>query len=558
LLQALVIVAAGLWIYWPVLHGDWVWDDNSLISQNALVHDPAGLWKIWLEPTSLIDYQPLKVSMEWLEWYLWDNDTLGYHLINVILHLVSALLVWKLLRKFNLRWAWLGGLIFAVHPVMIESVAWISELKNTLSLPPFLLAMIFYLDYEEHGNWRDYILALGLFLAAMLCKTTMVMFPVIILLYACWRRGRIVWNDIKSSAPFFGLSLVMGLVTIWFLQHHAMGQEIIPLGGIFSRLALVGLTISFYFSKCFLPTGLLPIYPQWPVDPPSLMEFLPWPILGGVLWWLWTKRCSWGRHALLGLGFFLINLLPFMGFTAGSYMNFTWVMDHFLYIPIIGLIGLVVAALGQMKEKLPAVARPYGIGMVAIVMALLAWESHGYSGMFINEETLWTYTLEHNPEAWPAHNNLGKALLQKGEVHEAMEQFEQTLKINPDYDVAHYNLGNALIQTGRIAEAIDQYKQALRINPDYTEAHDNLGVALFQTGQTSEAMSQVERALQIKSDDAEAYYNLGYMLAQTGQASEAMKQYEQALRINPNFAAARNNLTRLQTLQKNAPAKNSQ
>ena len=202
-LPAVLIVLAGLWAFYPALSGEWLWDDGSLVARNALVHDPAGLWKIWFEPSRLIDYFPLKVSVEWLEWHLWQNQTFGYHLTNIVLHILSALLIWRLFGKLGMRLAWLGGLIFAVHPVTVESVAWISELKNTLSLPPLLLAMGAWVDYEEKGNRKDYFLALGLFLVAMLCKTSMVMFPMVILLFDWWKRGRIGWKDLKASLPFF-------------------------------------------------------------------------------------------------------------------------------------------------------------------------------------------------------------------------------------------------------------------------------------------------------------------------------------------------------------------
>jgi hypothetical protein len=314
LLQALVIAATVLWIYWPALHGDWLWDDNIDITNNSITQSPSGLWSIWFEPGSQLDYYPIKQSVQWVQWHLWGMDTLGYHLTNVLLHIVGALLVWRLLSKFGLRLAWLGGLIFAIHPVQVESVAWIAELKNTLSLPPFLLAMCAWIDYEERGKSKDYWLALGLFLAAMLGKLSVVLFPLVVLLYAWWRRGRIGWNDLKASLPFFGVSLLVGLITIGTgIWDHRFGHPdpgAVPVGGLLARLVAVGLSLSFCFSKSFLPVGLLPIYPKWPIDPSSPVQYLPWLVLGGTIYWFWTKRQSWGRHALLGLGFFLINLGP--------------------------------------------------------------------------------------------------------------------------------------------------------------------------------------------------------------------------------------------------------
>jgi Kef-type K+ transport system membrane component KefB len=474
LFQVLLIIGAVFWIYWPAVHGDWLWDDDYLIEHNDLIHDPEGLERAWFSPADLIDYFPLTVSLEWLEWQIWPDNTFCYHLSNIILHLCSALLVWRLLGKLGLRRAWLGGLLFAIHPVMVESVAWIAELKNTLSLPFFLLAVGAWIDYDRRRTLDYYFLALALFLVAMLCKTTMVMFPVIILLYAWWKRGRIGWNDLLASAPFFAISLALSLALISLLR-YGVGQEFIPLGGFFSRMACAGLSLSFYFSKCFLPVNLLPIYPQWNIDPPSPAQFLPWLVLGGALYWLWSKRHEpWARHVLLGFGFFLINLAPFVGFRTISFMRFTWVMDHFLYLPIIGLIGLAVAAWGQVEERLGAPTRPYAVGGVVLVMALLTFGSHRYAKIFINSKTQWTYTIRHSPNAWPAYNDLGNVLFNAGQLPEAKVQYEEALRLNPNYPEAHNNLGIILAKSGRPAEAIEQFEEALKLCPALESAQENL------------------------------------------------------------------------------------
>jgi tetratricopeptide (TPR) repeat protein len=554
LVKALLITSTAFWIFSPAFHGDWLWDDGLLIRNNGLIHDPAGLWKIWFEPGKLVDYLPITASVEWVEWHLWHENTLGYHLVNVLLHVLGALLVWRLFNKFNLRLAWLGGLLFAIHPVVVESVAWISELKNTLSLPFFLLSMCAWIDYDRLGKRKDYFRALGLFLVAMLCKATMVMFPVVILLYAWWRRNRIGWNDLKACAPFFAVSLVLGLVTLEFL-HPAMGVKSVPLGGFTSRLALAGLSIAFYFSKCVLPLGLLPIYPKWIIAPPSLAQFLPWPILIGTIIWCWNNRITWGRHALLGLGFFLINLAPFVGFTQAAYMSFTWVMDHVLYLPLIGLIGLAMAACGQIDKKPPQSLRPLGIGTIVIVLALLAAESHGYAKIFISQENLWTYTLRGNPDSDVAHNNLGVAFLNSGQLPQAIEQFEAAVRIKPDYAYAHNGLGNALFLSGRAAEAIDHYREALRIDPSYPEAHNGLANALLQSGQLSDAKTESEKALKLNPNYPEAHCTLGLILARQGQVPEAIEQFETALRLNPVDARIGQVLDSLHGLQKDAAEK---
>jgi tetratricopeptide (TPR) repeat protein len=539
--QFLVLAAAVFLVFSPAFHGDWLWDDDTDITANPLTKSPTGLWAIWFQPGVLLDYYPVKASVQWLEWQLWNDDPLGYHLTNVVLHVVGACLVWKLLAKLGVKFAWLGGLIFAVHPVNVESVAWIAELKNTLSLPPFLLAMCAWIDYDGQRRKRDYFLSLGLFIVAMFCKPTMVTFPVIILLYAWWKRRKIGWSDLQVSLPFFAVSLAVGALTLWIQQDNVTPAETLPTSGLSSRLALGGLSIAFYFFKCVWPMGLLPIYPRWVVDPPTLVQFWPWPLLIGVIGWSWTRRADWGRHVLLGFGFFLITLLLFAGFTTVAYMRFTLVMDHFLYIPIIGLIGLAMGGWGWLNERMPPL-RPYVLGVSAIIVGILAFGSYQYASVFVNQEAYWTYTLASNPDAWPAHNNLGEVYRHSGRIAEAKEQYEEALKLNPNYAEAHNNLGIVLAQTGQTDLALAHYHEALRINPNYAAVHNNMGAVLIEKGQVQEAIEEYQAALSLNPNFAEVHNNLGNAFFKTGHPQEAVVEYERALAISPKFIQVYANL----------------
>jgi len=542
LLQASVIVLTGCWVFSPAIHGGWLWDDQAEILQNPDLRDSSGICKIWVDPAGY-DYLPLKTTVQWAQWQLWrDRSTTGYHLTSVGLHLLGALLVWRLLRKLGLRLAWLGGLLFAVHPVVVESVAWIAELKNTLSLPPLLLAMCAWLDYDERRQWPDYLRALLLFLAAMLCKSSVVMLPGILLLHAWWKRGRIAWRDVKASAAFFVVSLVLGLVTVWFQQQRSIGTGDLPVGGILSRLAGAGLAVSFYFSKCVLPVELLPVYPRWVVDPPSPLQFLPWLVLGAVLGWLWSRRAARGRHALLGAGFFLVNLVPVLGLVKMSYQYISWVADHFVYLPLIGVIGLAVAGAGEMVDRQERSRRAYIFGTIAVVCVLLAVQSHRYAGVFRNEEALWTYTVQHNPQALVAQTNLAKVLVDAGRVPEGIAHYEAALRIDPRNPTAHANLGNVLIQSGRLAEGIAHEEAVVRLKPDYASAYSNLGNAYLQSGRLAEAIAHYEQALRLDPGNPVTHTNLGIALLQSGRVPEAIAQHEQALRLQPGFADAHLNL----------------
>jgi tetratricopeptide (TPR) repeat protein len=547
--RALIIAAAAFVIYAPVLNGDWLWDDDVDITGNAITQSPTGWWSIWFDPGSQPDYYPIKATVQWAQWQLWGMDTFGYHLTNLLLHILGAWLVWRVLAKLGLKSAWLGGLLFAIHPANVESVAWIAELKNTLSLPPFLLAMCAWIDFEENRRPRDYLLAIGFFLAAMLSKTTMAMFPFIILLYAWWKRSRIGWSDVKASAPFFGISLALGLITLsctfWYMQHNEQPNHPVPIGEIAAHIALAGTTLTAYVAHLFWPTDLLPLYPLWKVDPPSAVQFLPWALVAALFFICWRCRKTWGRTALFGLGFFLINLAPFLGFTSIRFMRYSWVMDHFLYIPIIGLIGLAVAEWDVWQKQLPATGRWTASAAGALVFLLLTWTSRTYAGWFIDQSSLWTETLQRNPTAAPARNNLGLALLQAGRLTDAQGQFEQTVRYNPNFADAYLNLGMTLEKLGRVPDAIAQYQKVVTIAPDYEMGHYNLANALVATGQIPKALDEFRIALQFVPGDAAARNNYASALMQAGQLDEARTQLEVALQINPNVAGIHFNLGNL-------------
>jgi tetratricopeptide (TPR) repeat protein len=545
-LRALVIVAVVFAIYAPVFHGEWLIDDDLNITGNLLLHDPHRLWKIWFVPGSQVEYYPIEATVIWAQWQLWQNDTLGYHLTSIGLHALSALLLWRLLARFGLKLAWLGGLLFAVHPIMVESVAWITELKNTLSLPPLLLAITAWIDFEARGRRRDYRLALVFFLVALLCKISVALFPAVILLYAWWKRGRIGWSDLKTSAPFFLITLVAGLLNYWagveFWKENmiAVGQAI-P-NDFLSQAACAGRVLWFYLATFFYPVGLLPLYEPWTVTPASPWPWLSWMICGGGIAWFWIQRRSWGRHALLGLGFYLFNLVPVIGFMAMNYRGMVWSLDHLGYVPVIGWIGLIVAGLGWIETRL-AVSFRNGIpGGSVILCALLAWESHNYAAKFMDQETLWTYTLRFNPDAGAAHNNLGLVYLDSGRFTQAAAEFTEAARLTPGYAVAYNNLGIALVRLHRIPDGIAQYEKAIQLTPDYEVAHRNLGDALMEAGRTSEGIAQFQTALQMAPEDPSARNNFGAALMNAGMLDAARQQLEAGLRINPNIPETHYNL----------------
>ena len=551
LLKVAIIFVACFWIYSPVYDGEWLWDDDYLLTNNADVQAADGLGRLWFAPATA-DYLPLTMSGLWLQWRFFGLDSTGYHIVSILLHALASCLLWGLLRQMRLRAAWFAGLIFAVHPLGVESVAWISELKNTLSLPFFLAAAWCVVRFEQGSGRRFYFAALGLFFAAMLSKSSVVMFPCVMLLHAWWLRGRIAWRDILRSAPFFLISLLLGLITLHFQLNRAIGDEPIPIGGLDSRLAIAGMALLFYLTKIFWPLTLLPIYPQWKANPPEAYQFLPWLLLIGAFVFFWMRRKTWGRHALMAFGFYIITILPVLGFVAMSYMRVGWVADHFLYIPTIGVIALAAAATGSAFARASDTGKQILFSGGILIAGGLALLSHNYAAVWENEDKLWSYTLRHNWDCWQAHNRLGAREFNRGKIDVALPHFREAVRLRPDLAETRNNLGSGVLATKDAKAAIAEFREARRLSPTIIAIQANLARALWLDGQYSEASEIYADLVRRFPGNPTFLCNLGVSLFQEKRIPESVKCFERALEINPDLKDARVNLeTARKTLREN-------
>ena len=553
------IVLAVFWVYSPSIAGGWLWDDDWYITQQPLVRNLGGLGKFWFAPGSWTEYYPLHETLIWIEWHLFGAATPGYHLVTITLHALNALLVWRLLERLGMGKAWLGGFLYAVHPVAVDSVAWIAETKNTLSTLPCLLAMIAWVDYENDRKPRDYTLALLYFTAAMLCKIAVVPLPVVFLLYAWWKRHRVGARDLAAVAPFLLIAIVLTAIDLGASEvySHKPGNtpDSLPQLDLVSRIALSGQSIGVYFAHIVWPVGLLPNYPQWTIGTPSPLAFIPCLVVAAVFVVLWLRRASWGASAILGLGAFVLFLAPFTGLMVPSYMAFTWVMDHFLYLAMISPIALFVAALDSIDNRVPAQWHIAVTGVATLVATLLAFEAHSYAGAFADEATLWGYTVEHNPGDWLAQDNVGKALLLQNQPEDAANHFRIALLLRPGRAQTHLNLGRSLVAMNHLDDGLAEYDTALTLNPTDPEIYNQKGVAFLQANRAAEAIAPLQRAVELRPHYAIGLENLGTALALTGRLGEAVEKFRASLDVNPNDVATHVNLGRaLHQLGRNAEA----
>jgi len=548
----LILAVVTMLAYQPAWNGGLLWDDEANIASPEL-RSLDGLRRIWFEPRATQQYYPLLYSSYWLQQRFWGDSPTGYHLVNLLLHIGCVVLVLKILRLLRIPGAELATIVFALHPVNVETVAWITERKNTLSGVFGLAATLWYLKFDEGRSRRSYALALGLFLLGLLSKTAIVTLPLALLVIFWWKRDAISWRrDVAPLIPFFFLSAAAGLMTSW-VEYGNIGYKASTLA--FSpvdRCLIAGRAFWFQLGKVLWPSHLMFVYPRWEINAAVGWQYLfPLAVLG-LLGILWSLR-RWSRAPLAGVLVYIFLLLPSLGFLNIYFFFYSFVSDHWQYLACLGIItpcasGIVLLA-GQLKSWQVWLERGTTL-LLAGILFLLTWQQ---SRMYTNVETLYRTTIARNPACWMAYNNLGNILYQANRIPEAMDLFKQALRIKPA--VAHYSLGNALALTGRTSEAIDQYKQALRINPDFAEVHNNLGNALFLTGRTSEAIDQYKQALRTNPNYADAHNNLGAVLGQMGRISEAIEQVKAALRIQPNFIRAQDNLIKLEGLQKTTPAK---
>ena len=536
LLAAAMLLAVTLLVYWPALSGGLLWDDEAHVTRPDL-RSLAGLGRIWFEVHATQQYYPVLHSLFWLEHRLWGDATVGYHLVNLALHLAAAGLFGFLLKRLGVRGAWLAASLFALHPVAVESVAWISEQKNTLSTVFYLAAALAYLRFDEGRERLWYGVASGLFVAALLSKSVTASLPAALLVLFWWRRGGLTARrDVLPLIPWFAAAMAAGLFTSWVERGlGAHGEEYS--WTLVQRCLLAGRAIWFYAGKLLWPSGLTFIYPRFELDPSDLTGYA-YPALAvtalATLWWF-RKR---SRAPLAATLLYVGTLFPALGFVNVYPFRYTFVADHFQYLASLAMFALVGACLTQWSAPWQRSVR---LGLGCLVLGVLATLTALQSRTYRDAETLYRVTLERNPACWLASNNLAGLLQDQGRTAEAIALFEDALRLRPKSAEIHANLAGSLRSAGRTAEAISHYREAIRLDPGVENAASNLANLLRSEGQSEEAIALLKEALRL-APSAEAENNLGAALADDGRWLESITHYRAAIELRPGFAEAESNL----------------
>jgi protein O-mannosyl-transferase len=488
----LALVVLAVVFYMPAVRAGAIWDDGVVVA-NPLVADPAGLPRLWLQPAQNVQephYWPLVYTMFWLEYRLWGPNPVGYHTVNILLHAACVLLLWRLLARLDVPHAWLGAALFAVHPVHVESVAWMAERKDVLSGALYLGAAIAYLEFDRTRRSRSYLLALGLFTLAMLSKSIVVTLPVSLALVLWWKKKTLGARDLWALAPF--VLVGAGLTAFDLALFYDMSESSHLTLTWAQRVQLAGRALWYYTYKLAWPHPLVSLYPKWRLDPSSVAGWLPLAALMAIAALLWWQRRRLGRGPLAAATYYVVTLAPALGLVQHGFMAFAWVADRFQYLPSIGPLALLGAGLGRFR------AGP----TLLLVLGALTWRQ---SMLYADHVTLFRHNVAAYPEAWQARAQLSGGLAREGKHAEAVDQLAEVLRYDPDErHTIHLELASMQTNLGRYADARENIEAALELVPDYAEAHYEYGRWMEKHGQLDEAAERYRRALTLRPDFPQA------------------------------------------------------
>jgi tetratricopeptide (TPR) repeat protein len=545
---ALVAVTAAA--YYPAWNGGMLWDDDAHLTRESL-RSIDGLRRIWFDIGATQQYYPVVHSAFWLLHRLLGDHTLGYHLVNIVLHATSALLFAVILRWLAVPGAVVAAFLFALHPVHVESVAWMTELKNTLSGVFYLAAAWLLLRYDQSRASKPYAGALVLFVLALLSKSVTATLPAAMLVIWWWQRGRLRWReDVLPLLPFFVIGIAAGLMTAWVERAHIGAEGAAFDLTLIERGLVAGRAIWFYLATLVWPANLIFIYPRWDVSQAVWWQYLYPAGAIALVATLWLLR-SRSRAPLAAVLLFIGTLFPALGFFNVYPFLFSYVADHFQYLASLSIIALGGAALSIAIRSRPTL-RVVAVGL-AIVAGVLTWQQ---SRQYVDAATLYRTTLDANPNAWLAHVNLGWETLRsipaatdgpepeshRAPLEEAAARFRAALRIKPDIPEAHNNLGTALMRLGRLDEALPAYQRAVALSPDAAEVRYNIGLLLERMGRYEEAVTHLREAVRLNPAYVDAHVTLGNALQSLGRFDEAVAAYREAIRLAPGNPRAHLNL----------------
>ena len=552
-LLAAVLIALVVGIYWPTLSNDFVSDDHQYTEHAQKLSSIRGLMSIWFDPTATPQFYPLTNTMFWIQYNLWGFTPLGYHVVNLIEQIITVLLAWRLLALLEVPGAWLAAALFAVHPVHVDTVAWVSEQKNLLSCllaigsilaylrfaPPLLLGLRNTPNSESNGSWFYYWLSLFLYTAAVLSKTVAVTVPPVLLVIFWWKSGRIAWKEAIRLIPFLVVGIALSLVTV-FVETVLLGAS----GEQWNlswpaRLLVAGRAICFYVTKLVWPSPLKFMYERWNIDPTSGQQYLYVIMVATVLVLLWIFRKQIGRGPLAAALLFIGIMAPALGFFNIHFFLYSYVADHFQYHASIALFALAAATIVLVTEKTPRAALALQILIAVILLTPLGILARQRTFVYHDNSSLETDNIQDNPNSWTAQYDYGLLKQEEGKSEEALKYYHKALELFPTHGEIHNSIGLALASLSRYDEAIIELEKAISMGmtrDDTYFAEATLAEIFARQGNLKTAIIHYQKALTQKPTAAFTLYKYSLILRQAGDRQAAFDAVQKSLKIDPDNA----------------------
>ena len=542
--------------YVPALRAGFVWDDDAL-TNNPLLRDTTGLKTIWLKPAAIpreAHFWPLVYTSFWIEYHIWGLYPAGYHLVNVLIHIFNVMLLWLLLKRLNAAFAWFAAAVFALHPVHVESVAWVIERKDVLSGLFYFLSILYFIKFHEKKKLPPYVLSLFFFLCGIWSKSIVISLPIALILYLWWKGEKMDLRKSLYLAPYFILAFLLALFDLWLFRQKSSASFHFTFP---ERFIIAGKALWFYAGKIFRPYPLMAIYPRWEINARDAFQYL-YPLTAlAVPLVLFLMRKRLGKTPFFLVLFFGITLFPVLGFVDYGYMRYAFAADRFQYLASMGLIILFSAILWRLLNTSLLKKRSFLLyGTMSLVLIVLGVMTFLQAGTFRDYETLFRRNVEKNPHSYAVHNNLATALEEKGDLHGAENHYKKALELKSDEDQVHYNLGALYAKIKQDDKAVYHYEQAIRINPENSSAHNNLGFIFAGKGDLDKAIQHYEKSLILRPDHPRTHFNMGNALMLKGDTKGAVGNYKRALQLDPRLPDLANTLAWILATNKDSEIRN--
>jgi tetratricopeptide (TPR) repeat protein len=533
----IVLVVATIITYRRVWNCGFTWDDAAIVSAGASATGPSDI-----QGTSVLSsvfYYPVVQAQFSLVHAVFGPNPRPFHLLTLLAHVASAVLLWRLLLRLNVRGAWFGATFWALHPIQTASVAWIAQLRNTEVGLLFLGALMCFVLWRQKvgpGGSRFYVLALLCAALGIFTGPWMVVLPFVIWLCWWWLEGRWNWRHLPKIIPFCALSIVGIVYAIWAANSHSANVGPFYHATFAHRLAIAGKAFWFYAGKVFWPYPLSFIYPRWPVETSQPLTYLPLALVVLCLFGLWPGGFARLRPLFFAFAFFLIALLPALGVFNLYFFRFTFVADQFAYIASIAPLALTAALLACGSG---AIRYPLGgIILSTVLSGALAFFTRGQSKNYSINALLWKDTLAQAPAAALPYHEAGRLFVDFGDAQKALPFFKRSIEIDPHLVESHNAMGLICQQFGRTSLALGEYEQAVQVAPGSASSHYHLGAALLEDGRIKEGLEQFSIAAALAPKSPELRLAFGNALARAGRTNETLAQFQEALRLAPHSAQA--------------------